>query len=318
MADLFVPLSVNTADDPKIIRSGPFGELLYYRSLQHAKRLLSDGHIDVVHLPTLCRGMPGKPAKHAAVLVVEGLWAEDGTGWRITAWLKRNKPKAVIEAARETKARAGLKGNHVRHHVNKGEFDPSCEFCLADCDDVPSHPASDDLATCDRHSEVKSESESEGSEVATSHDDSRSVPRGGQSDPGRPQSSSSSIDRCAYEAAKLMLPFAPDVRSASSWLMGTSRNLAYERADEITRLLETLDVVEAAKRLVAAPEPIVRAVAMNPHADCERCDGTGVALVSPGPDPADPEWRGMYGPCTDPTSTSPLAVVTELRGAHTG
>jgi hypothetical protein len=125
---LYVPLDVDYAADPKIMRAGANAELLYVRALALAKRLMEDGRIDTVHLPGLCIGIPGKPATHALALVREGLWTETCAGWAITSWAKRNRSKAEIAHTAEMKRQASIKANHERWHIN-GKTSPTCPVC---------------------------------------------------------------------------------------------------------------------------------------------------------------------------------------------
>lgn len=128
---LFVPLDVDYASDPKVLRAGAMAELLYIRSLCLAKRRMEDGHIESVQLAGLCLGIPGKPASHAEALVLTGLWEKNGDGWYIAAWLKRNPSRETIQAQVKRKAEGGAKGAHGKWHtVDKPSH--GCSYCVAE------------------------------------------------------------------------------------------------------------------------------------------------------------------------------------------
>lgn len=95
MAELYVPLDVNAQDDPKIIAAGDMGELVFYRSLQLAKRLQSDGFIARGQLKRL-----GCSPKLAVTLVSVGLWDDAANGFMIPSFLKRNPSRETVDEQR--------------------------------------------------------------------------------------------------------------------------------------------------------------------------------------------------------------------------
>lgn len=99
--EIYVELSVDYADDPKIIEAGEKAEVLYLRALCLAKRTLSDGHVADVQLPRF--GLSGVKAR-ARRLVEVGLWVEVEGGYQIAAYLKRNRPRAQVLADRSKDA----------------------------------------------------------------------------------------------------------------------------------------------------------------------------------------------------------------------
>jgi hypothetical protein len=124
--DLYVPLRVGYADDPKIIDAGPMTELLYVRSLAFAKRQRKDGWIADSQLAAFSLRIPGA-RRHAARLVELGLWERNGAGWYVTAWLRHNKADAEIQQAKSTAAKLG---NHNRWHLGaKGVPKVECDLC---------------------------------------------------------------------------------------------------------------------------------------------------------------------------------------------
>ena len=82
---LWVKLSVDYMDDPKIVGAGADAELLFVRGLAYAKKN-NDPVIPAVMLPRLCLGMSVIGTDVAERLVSSSLWAVDGTGYRIVAW----------------------------------------------------------------------------------------------------------------------------------------------------------------------------------------------------------------------------------------
>jgi hypothetical protein len=128
MANLFVPLDVNYADDDKIIAAGPMGELLYVRSLAFVKRARTNGRFADSQLPIVAARIPR--ARHIAQHVIDlGLWERNGSGLYLSAWLKHNAAVADVAAA---KADAGSRGAHVRWHLERRSPSPDCEHCIAE------------------------------------------------------------------------------------------------------------------------------------------------------------------------------------------
>lgn len=108
---IFVKLDASYFLDPKIERISPLAELLFIRSLCHARAHLTDGRITLralrmIHPDDTCRA---GPLELADELVRAGLWteldaSEDGTGWRIASWDQHNPPSDEIKAKRERDA----------------------------------------------------------------------------------------------------------------------------------------------------------------------------------------------------------------------
>lgn len=124
MANLFVPLDVNYADDDKIVAAGPMGELLYVRSLAFAKRDRHDGLIRDGQFPIVAARIP-RARLLAERLYGVGLWERNGSGLYISAWLKRNPPADEL-------AGAGAVGAHKRWHLKRGQPNPECDLCIAE------------------------------------------------------------------------------------------------------------------------------------------------------------------------------------------
>lgn len=71
----------------------------------------TDGHIPRVALPFV----HGTSAT-ARLLEAYGLWDETTAGWQIRNFDRRQPLSAAAESVRQTKQRASVKGNCVRHH----------------------------------------------------------------------------------------------------------------------------------------------------------------------------------------------------------
>jgi len=115
VARLYVPLSVSTRDDARLLRAGNDAELLWYRALQVAKPSATDGRLDIAQLRRISpRGM--RPIE---ALEREGLLRRiDDTTFYLAGWLDWNESAEQNDARRQRdrqrKAAAGAKGNAAR------------------------------------------------------------------------------------------------------------------------------------------------------------------------------------------------------------
>lgn len=82
---LWVKLSVDYMNDPKVITAGPLGELLFVRALAYAKKN-NNPYLAEAVIPRLCVGLETNPKELASTLVAVGLWHLDDNGYRIAAW----------------------------------------------------------------------------------------------------------------------------------------------------------------------------------------------------------------------------------------
>lgn len=167
LAGLYVPLDAEYAADPKILRVGPMGELLFVRSLAFAKRQMEDGYIDAAHLDSLALKLP-KPAALVAALVRERLWSEVEGGWVITSWSKWNPSRAAIEEKRRKKQEAAAKGNHARWH-GVGNWDDECDYCIAERSQLRGSSDTGAIAGGERSESTETETETEGSSPPDTH-----------------------------------------------------------------------------------------------------------------------------------------------------
>lgn len=122
----YVPLSVHYADDEKIMAVGEDAELMYLRMLAYAGRTPgTNGWIsEAVAMSRLgIVGRPGipdsDPQSRAQRLEDHGLIERDGTGWRLTAWLRWNRSSEQIERDRE-RDRDRKSGNGTGNSTGNG------------------------------------------------------------------------------------------------------------------------------------------------------------------------------------------------------
>ena len=132
MSGLFVKLDVEYASDDKMVEAGPMAELLFVRGLCFCKRnAATDGEISSAQLALVAVGIPN-PKKHAARLVEVAAWSKTERGWRVAAWLKRNRSNADIQAQLEMASALGIQGNHDRWHTGaEGKISAKCPICLS-------------------------------------------------------------------------------------------------------------------------------------------------------------------------------------------
>lgn len=163
MTGLYVKIDVEYASDEKMIAAGPLGELLYIRSLAFCKKNpTTDGRISTHQLATVGIGIPNLK-KHAARLTEVGAWNVTKTGWVISAWLKRNRSSADIQAQLKMAADLGEQGNHKRWHTGPdGKPSPKCAICVANHRVPPSgNPIGGSSPKEEEEEETKEETETE-------------------------------------------------------------------------------------------------------------------------------------------------------------
>lgn len=102
----YVPLSAQYYMDDRIDAAGEAAELLYIRGLAFSAGLFADG---VLTRSQVFKGAGiglNKMEDRVTALTESGLWIpeEDGAKFRIRSWLKWNRTRAEIEAARERDA----------------------------------------------------------------------------------------------------------------------------------------------------------------------------------------------------------------------
>jgi hypothetical protein len=131
----YVPLDVNYARDVAIRKAGPGAELLYIRALAYAKGSRTGGFVSDYDLDVVGIGLRANKL-NAKRLVDVGLWERVSDGWRIRSWERWNASEQIVSAG-------GKLGNHKRWHLERGQYDPECEHCVASPPIAPrSHPDS--------------------------------------------------------------------------------------------------------------------------------------------------------------------------------
>ena len=128
---VYVPLDANYLRDPRIRRAGPDAELLYLRSLAHAKAGETDGMIYDFDLELVAVGLNKVPARVAA-LVREEAWERRDEGWFITGWFNWNESVDKLRAQKKKRAEGAAKTNHKKHIERGHEFISDCLVCLGE------------------------------------------------------------------------------------------------------------------------------------------------------------------------------------------
>lgn len=120
---LFVQLDANWPDHPKIIRAGMDGAGLHALCLCLAKRLETDGWLDLMLLEHRYQASAEVIQRLLDLQLLE-LYGERVRPW---GWLDRNPSQQAIAAKRATKSEAGRRGNHDRWK-HPGPFE-QCSTC---------------------------------------------------------------------------------------------------------------------------------------------------------------------------------------------
>lgn len=298
---LHVQLDVEYASDPKIIDAGPMAELLYVRALCFAKRTMRDGCITQSQLRTISIGIPSA-SRQAQRLVDVGAWEKTGDGWRIAAWLKRNKSADRITSDMAAKRMKSLLGNHERWHVKADRFDPTCELCNPY--NGPHKDPHRDPAPDSTEEEVETQEEAEEESESSS---GGGVPRGTETtdDDGFSRTVDLIVD------AKLA---GRKLRRPNGYRRTTTTNTIIEDGDHIRRLLALSLLPEIVARMVLTDEDvdIGPSEPQRHDPDCPLCEGHGwrPTEVNEWNEPA-PGARSIRCDCTEPDGI--LANVLDIR-----
>lgn len=121
VSEIYVKLVVGFPRDPKVrglIRFGEDAGLardLYVQMLLYCKETMSDGWVPVEEVGVLVYPLSAERGNQLAKqLAFVGLIAEESKegaeGWRVTAYLKRNRSKADIERLSQVRSEAGRQG----------------------------------------------------------------------------------------------------------------------------------------------------------------------------------------------------------------
>jgi len=123
---LWVKLSVDYMDDPKIVGAGADAELLFVRSLAYAKKN-NNPVIPAVMLPRLTLGM-NSSSDLAERLVASQLWVAADGGYRIAAW-----DAWQVNETNKGQSAGGTLAMHNRWHKNnRSSTCPHCQDAATD------------------------------------------------------------------------------------------------------------------------------------------------------------------------------------------
>ena len=116
MALPWIRLDTTMPDNPKILgllaeRDGHRAAFVWVCCLTYCGKHGTDGFIPRAALP-----MIHGTAATARLLEKYGLWDEVRTGWQIHNFEKRQSLSAAADLVRQSKVKASIKGNCVRHH----------------------------------------------------------------------------------------------------------------------------------------------------------------------------------------------------------
>lgn len=195
--ELYVQLSVNFADNPKVRALARFrrdaraARDLYVQMCLYCKRTKSDGFVPEEQVGLLVYPDPESVGKRDAGHLTEvDLIEKVAGGYRVIGWLERNASRADIERKSEAKARGARLANHRRWHVEQDNPDPDCEWCRKESQntdqttDQNTDESSDQYAESDRIGAVK-RSDSKEKDKETESETEEVKPLGRQKPAGR-------------------------------------------------------------------------------------------------------------------------------------
>ncbi len=124
-----VRISDMILNDPRMHRLGkdPNARVLYYEAYIWSDREASEGVIDDVVLPGLCRGFESEAEAKAAALVDVGFWERRDSGYYIVGFMEsghatRADRLAFAEELKAQRSQAGKAGAAARWHPDgRGE-----------------------------------------------------------------------------------------------------------------------------------------------------------------------------------------------------
>lgn len=173
---------------------------LYVQMCLHAKANLSDGFVADGEVGLLVYPDTEKNGKRDAERLAEAdLIERCDDGWRITGWSDRNSSRDAVKQRSEAKARGARLANHRRWHVEYGNPDQSCQWCIKEglnsdqTTDESSDQSSDQASESDRlalvkrsdstETESETESETEVKEPGRQKPAGRPIDTGSDNDP---------------------------------------------------------------------------------------------------------------------------------------
>lgn len=133
MADdrTYIKLHDGMYDHPKIEPLSDAAFRLLVSTWCWCSKHLTDGHV-----PAAIWARRGAPRVRRE-LVAAGLVEETADGVQMHDYLEHQRSAAEVEDRREARTASAVKANHVRWHVNDGQYDASCPLCAAVPPTVP-------------------------------------------------------------------------------------------------------------------------------------------------------------------------------------
>lgn len=111
---IWFPVETRVRTHQKFVKAGPVASWVWVCGNCYAREHLTDGVLDADVLPLLVPGHTEKQIrKHAAALVLAGLWVVAGNGYEIHDFLKSNPSRQDIETQREKDRIRKKKGKDV-------------------------------------------------------------------------------------------------------------------------------------------------------------------------------------------------------------
>jgi hypothetical protein len=139
-----VRISDKMLNDPRMLRLGgrPNARLLYWEAYMWADREGSEGILDDVVIPGLCRGFEREQQPAVDALVSVGLWVRRDSGYYVVGYMESGKASRAARLAREQQIRdarveAGRKGAEERERLRREAS------ALAKTEQIPSKPYSE-------------------------------------------------------------------------------------------------------------------------------------------------------------------------------
>lgn len=287
IARLFVPLDVEFATDPKIIKAGPLAAYLFIASLAYAKRAGTEGVIAAEQVPFLAPGLQ-RHAELAKRLGIVGLWTPVDGGWQITSWARHNLSGDQLAERKDMLRTKAIAANHKRHHVDKNVNEPDCDLCNPGPNgDQESSQLGDGMVPRESEGRGRVEGEEEGEEAAAP------PPTGDMTGPPPLKPAAAALkmlldwkvaNECRGPETVYRKAVGPLLKEEwrdelSAYLDGRPRSSAEELAAHVLRV----------PGVSAAQSEVKRLYHVDPF--CESCEGDGWANLAPEGEPA------INGPC---------------------
>jgi hypothetical protein len=133
----FAQIDVHYFEDDRVLEAGDAWQL-HFAAILACKRNLTDGTATRRQLARVAPESVPDIAPMTTTLIQVGLFIDRGDSIEVSGWANWNTPTTEIEVM----SRGGIKGNHLRHHVNRGKWRPKCPICREQKDRGLSAPES--------------------------------------------------------------------------------------------------------------------------------------------------------------------------------